>query len=186
MIFEFEFISVGFYFLLVHILWSIVIKVIHNGNFDGNILAGTIFQFQSFCFWSASTFFLGLLLVCFWSASVLLPLHLLDWFWLSDIYWYSFQKPSLLPLCFKSSFIPFEVNMEGLAFEFKLPSFCFPTNSLSMSIFQCKYCVILFSNWFWIFFEQKDKFMIFFTLQTTIRQFFYPNLKLFLQRMMLL
>ena len=163
--------------------------VIHNGNFDSHILAGTIFQFQSFCFWSASTFFFSLLLVCFWSASGLLLFYFHFIFWSdsdSDIYWYSFQKPSLLPLCFKSSFIPFEVNMEGLAFEFKLPSFCFPTNSLSMSIFQCKYCVILFSNWFWIFFEQKGKCMIFFTIQTTIRQFFYPNLKLFLQRMMLL
>ena len=52
---------------------------------------------------------------------------------------------SLLPLYLKSSFVSFEVN---LAFEFKLSSFCFPTNSLSMSNFQCKYCVILFYNCF--------------------------------------
>ena len=135
-------------------------------------MAGTIFQFQSFCFWSASTFFLGLLLVCFWSASVLLPLHLLDWFWLSDIYWYSFQKPSLLPLCFKSSFIPFEVNMEGLAFEFKLPSFCFPTNSLSMSIFQCIVSSFFLID-FWLFLNKRvnvwSSLLPFFL---TIRQFF--------------
>ena len=70
-------------------------------------MAGTIFQFQSFCFWSASTFFGGsassLLLVCFWSASGLLPLHFLVWFWLSDIYWYSFKKPIYIInlFCFK-------------------------------------------------------------------------------------
>ena len=108
-------------------------------------------------------------------------------------YQYKLLKPSghvevssLLPLYFKSSFISFEVNMEDLPFEFKLSSFCFPKNSLSMSNFQCKYCVILFSNCFWIVLEQKGKCMIFLSLQTTIRQFFSPNLKLFLQRVVLL
>ena len=57
--------------------------------------------------------------------------------------------------------------------------------------FQCQiFNVNIVSSFFLIVFElflnKKGKCMIFFTLQTIIRQLFYPNLKLFLQRMVLL
>ena len=93
---------------------------------------------------------------------------------------------SLLLLYFKSSFVSFSVSMEDLAFEFKLSSFCFPTNSLSMSNFQCKYRVIFFSNWFWIVLEQKGKCMIFLSLQTTIKLFFVQIWRFFLYKVVLL